>query len=107
MLEGITRKETKIDWHENEITDTPHLNLIEQLMEGSGLGVEDPAVVVDCSILFKEIYILNGLQVQSYHHCTIKNGQVTFITVLIVPNHNGGQPMEVNACILITHMVYL
>jgi hypothetical protein len=24
-----------------------------------------------------------------------------------VPDHNGGRPMEVNACILITHMVYL
>ncbi len=25
----------------------------------------------------------------------------------IVPDHDGGRPMEVNACILITHMVYL
>jgi hypothetical protein len=24
-----------------------------------------------------------------------------------VPDHDGGRPMEVNACILITHMVYL
>ncbi len=24
-----------------------------------------------------------------------------------VPDHNGGRPIEVNACILITHMVYL
>jgi hypothetical protein len=24
-----------------------------------------------------------------------------------VPDHDGGWPMEVNACILITHMVYL
>ncbi len=25
----------------------------------------------------------------------------------VVPDHDGGRPMEVNACILITHMVYL
>jgi hypothetical protein len=25
----------------------------------------------------------------------------------IVPDHDGGRPIEVNACILITHMVYL
>jgi hypothetical protein len=24
-----------------------------------------------------------------------------------VPDHDGGRPMEVNACILTTHMVYL
>ncbi len=24
-----------------------------------------------------------------------------------VPDHDGGRPMEVNACILIAHMVYL
>jgi hypothetical protein len=24
-----------------------------------------------------------------------------------VPDHDGGRPMEVNACILITHMFYL
>jgi hypothetical protein len=28
-------------------------------------------------------------------------------TVIRVPDHDGGRPMEVNACILITHMVYL
>ncbi len=27
--------------------------------------------------------------------------------ILSVPDHDGGRPMEVNACILITHMVYL
>ncbi len=27
--------------------------------------------------------------------------------VVIVPDHDGGRPIEVNACILITHMVYL
>jgi hypothetical protein len=26
---------------------------------------------------------------------------------MIVPDQDGGQPMEVNACILITHIVYL
>jgi hypothetical protein len=26
---------------------------------------------------------------------------------LTVPDHDGGRPIEVNACILITHMVYL
>jgi hypothetical protein len=26
---------------------------------------------------------------------------------ITVPDHDGGRPMEVNACILITHMVYL
>jgi hypothetical protein len=26
---------------------------------------------------------------------------------LTVPDHNGGRPIEVNACILIIHMVYL
>jgi hypothetical protein len=26
---------------------------------------------------------------------------------VLVPDHDGGRPMEVNACILITHMVYL
>jgi hypothetical protein len=26
---------------------------------------------------------------------------------IVVPDHDGGRPMEVNACILITHMVYL
>jgi hypothetical protein len=26
---------------------------------------------------------------------------------MIVPDHDGGRPIEVNACILITHMVYL
>jgi hypothetical protein len=25
----------------------------------------------------------------------------------LVPDHDGGRPIEVNACILITHMVYL
>jgi hypothetical protein len=29
------------------------------------------------------------------------------MTIVIVPDHDGGRPMEVNACILITHMVYL
>jgi translation initiation factor 2B subunit (eIF-2B alpha/beta/delta family) len=29
------------------------------------------------------------------------------VNILTVPNHDGGRPMEVNACILITHMVYL
>ncbi len=29
------------------------------------------------------------------------------VMVLIVPDHVGGRPIEVNACILITHMVYL
>ncbi len=34
---------------------------------------------------------------------------LTICTVLVwlVPDHDGGRPMEVNACILITHMVYL
>jgi hypothetical protein len=27
--------------------------------------------------------------------------------ISIVPDHDGGRPTEVNACILITHMVYL
>jgi hypothetical protein len=27
--------------------------------------------------------------------------------LITVPDHDGGRPMEVNACILITHMVYL
>ncbi len=27
--------------------------------------------------------------------------------IVLVPDHDGGRPMEVNACILITHMVYL
>jgi hypothetical protein len=29
------------------------------------------------------------------------------VPLVIVPDHDGGRPMEVNACILITHMVYL
>ncbi len=29
------------------------------------------------------------------------------VQVKCVPEHDGGRPMEVNACILITHMVYL
>jgi hypothetical protein len=29
------------------------------------------------------------------------------IPFVFVPDHDGGRPMEVNACILITHMVYL
>jgi hypothetical protein len=29
------------------------------------------------------------------------------ITDVVVPDHDGGRPMEVNACILTTHMVYL
>jgi hypothetical protein len=28
-------------------------------------------------------------------------------TVIGVPDHDGGRPIEVNACILTTHMVYL
>jgi hypothetical protein len=28
-------------------------------------------------------------------------------SMLSVPDHDGGRPIEVNACILITHMVYL
>ncbi len=32
----------------------------------------------------------------------------SFLTLeFTVPDHDGGRPMEVNACILITHMVYL
>ncbi len=31
----------------------------------------------------------------------------TLPLIVIVPDHNGGRPIEVNACILITHMVYL
>ncbi len=27
--------------------------------------------------------------------------------IIVVPDHDGGRPMEVNACILITNMVYL
>jgi hypothetical protein len=26
---------------------------------------------------------------------------------ILVPDHDGGRPIKVNACILITHMVYL
>jgi hypothetical protein len=37
-------------------------------------------------------YITNGFTVQNK---------------LNVPDHDGGRPMEVNACILTTHMVYL
>jgi hypothetical protein len=29
------------------------------------------------------------------------------VMVVLVPDHDGGRPMEVNACILITHMVHL
>ncbi len=29
------------------------------------------------------------------------------LLIVPVPDHDGGRPMEVNACILITHMVYL
>jgi hypothetical protein len=29
------------------------------------------------------------------------------LCIVVVPDHNGGRPMEVNACILITHRVYL
>jgi hypothetical protein len=32
---------------------------------------------------------------------------VISIFFVTVPDHDGGRPMEVNACILITHMVYL
>ncbi len=32
---------------------------------------------------------------------------VKFLPCTSFPDHDGGQPMEVNACILITHMVYL
>jgi hypothetical protein len=34
-------------------------------------------------------------------------GWLIFQWIGIVPDHDGGRPMEVNACILITHMVYL
>jgi hypothetical protein len=30
-----------------------------------------------------------------------------FLSLISVPDHDGGRPIEVNACILITHMVYL
>ncbi len=33
--------------------------------------------------------------------------QTDIYTVPIIPDHDGGRPMEVNACILTTHMVYL
>ncbi len=29
------------------------------------------------------------------------------VAVTSVPDHDGGRPIEVNTCILITHMVYL
>jgi hypothetical protein len=29
------------------------------------------------------------------------------ILIIVFPDHDGGRPMEVNACILTTHMVYL
>jgi hypothetical protein len=29
------------------------------------------------------------------------------VHTVLVPDHDGGRPIEVNACILITHMVYL
>jgi hypothetical protein len=33
--------------------------------------------------------------------------KLLFKGTVAVPDHDGGRPMEVNACILITHMVYL
>ncbi len=31
----------------------------------------------------------------------------SILRTLSVPDHDGGRPIEVNICILITHMVYL
>ncbi len=47
------------------------------------------------------------------HSPNTQNGTAGILRVcekklcIIVPDHDGGRPMEVNACILITHMVYL
>jgi hypothetical protein len=35
------------------------------------------------------------------------NSYVKVLLVVLVPDHNGGLPKQTNACILITHMVYL
>jgi hypothetical protein len=44
-------------------------------------------------------------------HCRAMNFPLlpkrTTLLAITVPNHDGGRPMEVNACILTTHMVYL
>ncbi len=45
----------------------------------------------------------SGDQVGLIHEKT----EVKNLVRLSVPDHDGGRPMEVNACILITHMVYL
>ncbi len=37
----------------------------------------------------------------------IKTVNGRYSIYLSVPDHNEGRPIEVNACILITHMVYL
>jgi hypothetical protein len=40
--------------------------------------------------------------------CDNKNTRIDIRNPFInVPDHEGGRPIEVNACILITHMVYL
>jgi hypothetical protein len=46
-------------------------------------------------------------QVDRAHIVQLAADNLSSLSLIIVPDHDGGRPMEVNACILITHMVYL
>jgi hypothetical protein len=56
-----------------------------------------------CGLLYSTVLArLTGIHF--WRHCYFKDlGGIT----VVVPDHDGGRPIEVNACILITHMVYL
>ncbi len=55
-------------------------------------------------------FILRCFQLAQPRHLGALQGTSDRIYVqytVHVPDHDGGRPIEVNACILITHMVYL
>jgi hypothetical protein len=49
----------------------------------------------------------NRLAIVGYQSLAMCEIAAIAISEATVPDHDGGRPIEVNACILITHMVYL
>jgi hypothetical protein len=84
------------------------------LMLNSGLRIDSELAVSEISQ--KQLKSFVGKTVLFYRIYEASAGlshgvgavSVVFLTAMIgVPDHDGGRPIEVNACILITHMVYL
>ncbi len=71
------------------------------------------AFMYSCSFFICKSIFVNIFCVFLHHFVHVGEGlkrddmYVVMEMFICVPDHDGGRPIEVNACILITHMVYL